>query len=78
MSASGVDYGNNSVVVTFLANDTFSSIASIPIKDDGSLPTEGDEQFKATFEVPPGGSIRKGDPSEAVITITEEMPCKYY
>ena len=78
MSASGVDYGNIPVIVTFAAGDTFSSFASIPIKDDGSLPTEGDEQFRATFEVPAGGNIRKGDPSEAVITITEEAPRKYY
>ena len=78
VNASGIDYGNNPVVVTFSAGNAFSSFASIPIKDDGSIPTETDEHFKATFEVPPGGSIGKGDPSEAVITIRGEMPRKYY
>ena len=75
MSASGVDYGNSPVVVTFSAGDTFSSFASIPMKDDGSLPTEGNEYFIATSDVPSGGNIRKGNPS--VIVIMEEIPCKY-
>ena len=75
VSASGIDYGNSPVVVTFTAGETFSSFASIPIKDDGPLPAEGDEQFRATFELPSGDNIGKGVPSEAVITITER---KYY
>ena len=66
------------MVVTFTAGATFSSFASIPIKDDGSFPMEGDEQFKATFEIPSGDNIQKGEPSEAVITIIEEMLRKFY
>ena len=78
MSASGVDYGNNSVIVTFTAGDIFSSFASIPIKDDGSHPTEGNEFFFAAFDAPSGGNIRKGNPYKALIVITEEKPCEYY
>ena len=77
MSASGVDYGNSTVFVTFSAGNNFSSFASIPIKDDASLPTEGNEYFLAAFDTPSEGNIRKGNPYEAVIAITEEKPCKY-
>ena len=64
----GVDYENDSVVVTFEAGSRFSTNASIPIIPD-SVP-EGDEQFRATFELPGGyRDLTKGDPEEAVITI---------
>ena len=67
----GVDYGSGSIVVTFEAGSRFSTNASIPIISD-SIPNEGDEQFKATFELPGGyRNLNKGDPDEADITIED-------
>ena len=49
-----------------------SSCASIPIDPDDDV--EGDEQFKATFELPGGyRDLTKGDPEEAVITIKDAV-----
>ena len=66
----GVDYENDSVVVTFEAGSRFSTYASIPIIPDSVA--EDDEQFRATFVQ--SGCHRnkiKGDPEEAVITIKD-------
>ena len=66
----GVDYENDSVVVTFEAGSRFSTYASIPIIPDDV--TDVDEQFKATFELPGGyRNLNKGEPEEAVITIED-------
>ena len=57
-------------MVTFPAGSRFSSYASIPIANDRV--EEGDEQFRATFELPGGyRNLNKGDPEEAVITIED-------
>ena len=68
----GVDYENDSVVVTFKAGSRSSTYASIPILLDSDSDPEGDEQFKATF-VQHGCSRNKikGEPEEAVITIKD-------
>ena len=66
----GVDYVNDSVVVTFENGSRLSTYASIPIIPDNV--EERDEQFKATFVQ--SGCYRnkiKGDPEEAVITIED-------
>ena len=66
----GVDYENDSVVVTFKNGSRFSTNVSIPIIPDDV--TDVDEQFKATFELPGGyRNLNKGDPEEAVITIED-------
>ena len=68
----GVDYVNDSVVVTFENGSRFSTNASIPILLDSDSDPEGDEQFKATFVQ--SGCYRnkiKGEPEEAVITIKD-------
>lgn len=76
ISADGVDYGNSQVVVTFTAGSSVSSNASIPIVDDGPG-REGTEQFRASFEIPPGyPNLQRGTPSEAVIGIVEDAPSK--
>ena len=72
ISAAGVDYGDNTVVVTFTAGESVSSNATIPIADDGPG-GEGTEQFRASFELPteyPG--LQSGTPSEAVVSIVED------
>ena len=57
-------------MVTFPAGSRFSSYASIPIASNE--PNEGDEQFKAKFELPGGyRNLTKGDPEEANITIED-------
>ena len=66
----GVDYENDSVVVTFEAGSKFSTNVSIPIIPDRVK--ECDEQFIVTFVQ--SGCYRnkiKGDPEEAVITIKD-------
>ena len=66
----GVDYENDSVVVTFKAGFRFSTYASIPIIPDRVK--ESDEQFRATFELPGGyRNLNEGDPEEANITIED-------
>ena len=58
-------------MVTFPAGSRFSSYASIPIAND-SVQDEGDERFRATFELPGGyRNLNKGDPEEANITIED-------
>ena len=58
-------------MVTFPAGSRFSSYASIPITND-RVPDEGDEHFKATFEIPGGyRNLNKGEPEEANITIED-------
>ena len=70
ISASGIDYGNGTTVVTFIPRFNLSTYASIPIAPDDIV--EGDEQFKATFEVPDGyRNLNKGEPEEAIITIKD-------
>ena len=70
LSTLGVDYISDSVTVTFLAGQRFSTLASIPIRDDGIF--EGSENFIATFDLPTDrDNIQKGSPSEANVSIIE-------
>lgn len=69
MGVDGVDYRNIPVVVTFSAENA-SSYATIDIKKDTI--SDNSEQFRATFNLPPGyKNLQKGYPSEAVVTINE-------
>ena len=66
----GVDYGNDSITVTFAPGQTVSSPVSIPIKDDQIF--EPTEQLRATFELPLAFmNLQKGNQSEAVVIIQE-------
>ena len=72
LSTLGVDYISDSVTVTFLAGQRFSTFASIPIKDDGIF--ERSENFIAAFDLPTDrDNIQKGSPSEANVSIIEEQ-----
>ena len=72
VSVPGIDYGNSTVVVTFRTGFSLSSYASIPIVPDDDV--EGNEQFKATFELPGGyRNLTKGEPKEVVITIKDAV-----
>ena len=64
-----MDYTSGPYSVTFLAGET-SATFDVPITDDSLL--EGNENFMLTIDPSLPTGVRRGDPSEATVTIVDD------
>jgi Calx-beta domain len=67
-ATAGSDYTATTQTVSFASGDTANKTVSVPITDDTSV--EGNETVKLTLSNPTGGATL-GNPSTAVLTITD-------